>query len=304
MGVSIFLFEYTDNPFTSPASVRLSGLAPSVSGPAWVEEELYGTDSSRNAGESWPSWATATISAAPAFLLIVVALRRLTSRLRTIRARESLGPPREVISDDAIGAPITLRGELTVKGEPIERFENGAPAAASTASSSGVTGALGVEPANVTRRALRLVLHVGDNAVEIVGPVEVIVGSIQHDSARGFDALPPSTIDRIVGFDENSSIQLAGSPVALRSVAPGDVVRAAGALVWAQPAETDQGYRHNALRLALKPLTEAGVLHPVRLAYEGDPARPSVMSVARLDPNASSATLGPESSRNQGVRGN
>src|SRR5262249_34327474 len=152
-------------------------------------------------------------------------------------------PPRSAFEE---GDAATVRGVLRVGGEPCERFEDGAPAAAAAVLAA--TGARGTPreralpawapAASVRAERLSIVdAATGEAVVGLAGPLEVLVGSREVLTGRPLSAGGTGLRDRVLSAYEGSGGDPAFGPpslldreVAMRSLYDGDVVAARGVL--------------------------------------------------------------------------
>lgn len=197
---------------------------------------------------------------------------KLSLRHRARRGLERLGEPESVEAATA-GKPVTLSGILGVEGKPTTRFDDGAPAAATTASpfrQSAVLGALAV-----TRCAEGLTLDVGGQLVGVEGELEVLVGSRELYLGRKFKRLGGRVRAELVDTDSDTLTALSSNQAAFRSLATGDRVRLRGFLRRLPAPAAAESYRAPGDRWVLSAQPEVGssevAEHTVAAAYEDKP---------------------------------
>jgi hypothetical protein len=204
------------------------------------------------------------------------AAAHLVSGAQARRARAALGEPLDRVPEG--GGAVTLRGRLQVREQPCPRFADAAPAAATTAAMGG-----GAElPTDVSARAGGLVLHVGDTAVELEGPLRVVAGS--HEKTVGGKVAATivrgGLLKRISEVDPEVAWSLWSRPrrVRLRALADGDRVRVAGRLQRTEgPLPGASSYRVAGAPWCLVPDAPAsGEPAALSAAYEGVPGGPQV----------------------------
>lgn len=173
----------------------------------------------------------------------------------------ALGAPRREVRASDDGQLVTLEGVLVAEPAPCARYEDGAPAAATTLEVSAErTWHAPPKIASTThRRAADLTLRVGSREVELEGPVAVWVGTREYWPGRSMGRLPATTATDVMqesGFDPRS---FDGFPV-FRSIADGSEVIVRGRLA-CQRADVDRaaGYREAAVRHVLKPEGAEGI---------------------------------------------
>jgi hypothetical protein len=197
-------------------------------------------------------WAFGAAAVAAVLLGAVVgwARPRLAARDEARRWRARLGVPRTGAAGFAEGEVVTLRGVLRAVGAPGQRFEDGDPtAAASVATTAGTPGGAPAASARAERLALCDEAS-GAALVELVGPIEVVVGAREARSARRFRALPEPAQARVIaaaaGADGDAAaarLALADARVVLRSLGDGAPVRVRGVLRREASGEATGSYR-------------------------------------------------------------
>ncbi len=197
------------------------------------------------------------VVAALAALAFVAGHRRERAR----RARASLGQPTEALDETFLGERVVLEGTIEHVSTPCARFEDGAPCAAATVESAGpralpdasTEASPTAESASVAHstRAASIVLHVATERVIVVGPVDVLVGSVETDPVAPLADLAAQVRERVATAAENAALPApnavddARAHPLFRSVSEGDHVHVAGRL--AKQSEGDRkGYRERA----------------------------------------------------------
>ncbi len=185
----------------------------------------------------WLWWAALAGALAGGWLL-ERALRRRRSR-RAWRARASALLRARPEDEPAA----SLAGTLRVEGAAVERFEDGAPAAAASAAAGPRAER---DAACVSVRAERVWLDTRDGPIELCGAIEVVGGR----AVRTAGAPIGQAWARLSAALRNEpDWPFTSLPVELRSVAPGDRVEALGVLERARDGEA-AGYR-SAMRRVL-----------------------------------------------------
>lgn len=209
-------------------------------------------------------------------LLATVIVSKLSLRRRAKHELARLGEPVALETAPA-GAPVTLTGTLKVSGELTKRFEDGKPAAATTAAPprpSEVVGAMAI-----TRCAEGLGLDVGGQDVGIQGDLEVLVGSRELVLGRKFKRAGRKINAALYAADSETLTALGAHRAVFRSLRPGDRVRVRGFLRRLNaPGGASGGYRAPGDRWVLAAQPEVGSVEvmerTVAAAYEGSPRVP------------------------------
>lgn len=208
------------------------------------------------------------------------ALQRFSSFLCTRRARKQLARLGESGSVETAkpGTSVTLTGVLKVGGELIGRFEDGRPAAVSTAAPakpSDVLGALAI-----SRRATDLSLDVEGVEVGIDGDLEVLAGSCEHVTRRLFRKLGRRMRGALYETDDETLAAMSEHKAVFRSLQPGDRVRVKGFLRRFESPVAPESYRVAGDRWVLAAQPEVGsdelAERTVGMAYEGGTAKVAV----------------------------
>jgi len=186
------------------------------------------------------------------------------------RARELVGTE-PCLADEALeGRSVTLPGQLVVIGKRTERFEDGAPTAAATASPG---RRLDRDLTSVNARAQRLELAQGPTRVRLDGPLEVLLGSTET-AWRSAKVLRADIQDRLLAASLSAFDLLGGARVTLKSLRQGDHVRVSGVLRRVATPGEGSTYRRPATQWVLEGELETASGPAIAAAYEGPPARP------------------------------
>ncbi|MEO7329883.1 MAG: hypothetical protein ABI193_14995, partial [Minicystis sp.] len=232
-------------------------------------------------------WKAALVALAGSGLGGAALAPRVIARRQAGATRTTLGAPLASLSRLNDGARVTLTGKLEAEGPLCQRFEDGTEAAAATVAYNPGASLLGAGTfrAGLNTRAQGLSLVVGDEKVELRGPVEVVTGSREIRRRARFTGLPAAAQARIVQALGGARPHLSGEIVQLYSLAPGDAVRVNGVLR-KETRDGESGYRAAGVRWTLVPVGEEGSVDQARglkLAFEGTPAvrGPGAVPLAR-----------------------
>lgn len=197
------------------------------------------------------------VLAALGIAIVATSLRtQFITRREANKARHQLGPPKAKLDEPTHGNAVTLQGILVMSGKPCPRFEDGKDAAVATA-----RGRFSA----VTARAERLTLTLADTSIEIIGEVEVLVGSTEAQPGP-LEFLSNAPAQRIKDA-RSASRDAPSGPVCLRTLVMGDRVIARGKLVRAGTDSSATGYREDGAPWILVGDDNT----PVQLAFEGRP---------------------------------
>jgi hypothetical protein len=201
---------------------------------------------------------------------------RVIARNLAKKTRNDLGAPLTSLSRLNDGARVTLTGTLETEAPLCQRFEDGTEAAAATVAYDPGASLLGTGSfrAGLNTRAGGLRLVVGEEKVELRGPVEVVTGSREIRRRVRFSGLPAAAQERVVQALGGARPHFSGEIVQLRSLAAGDAVRVSGVLR-KETRDGESGYRSASVRWTLVPVGDEGSVDQARglkLAFEGTPA--------------------------------
>ncbi|MFO0760355.1 MAG: hypothetical protein U0359_27990 [Byssovorax sp.] len=201
---------------------------------------------------------------------------RTISRNQARATRKALGEPLRSLDRLNDGARVTLTGTLEAEAPHCQRFEDGSDAAAATIAYDPSASMLGNATfrAGLNTRAEGLRLRVGEEKVELSGPVEVVIGSREIRRRARYADLPAPARARVEQALGGAKPHFSGEIVQLRSLAPGDTVRVSGVLR-KEAKDGESGYRSAKARWILTPVGEEGSLDQgrgLKLAFEGNAA--------------------------------
>ena len=221
-------------------------------------------------------WKAALVALAGGGLGGAALAPRLIARRLAGSTRKGLGAPLASLARLNDGARVTLTGKLEAEGALCQRFEDGSEAAAATVAYDPGASLLGggTFRAGLNTRAAGLSLVVGDEKVELRGPVEVVTGSREIRRRARFTGLTAEAQARIVTALGGARPHFSGEIVQLYSLAPGDAVRVSGVLR-KETRDGESGYRSASARWTMVPVGEEGSVDQARglkLAFEGTPA--------------------------------
>lgn len=179
----------------------------------------------------------------------------LTIRFGAARQRKRLGEP-SALETAVQGEPITLSGVLGLEGEATKGFDDGEPAAATTAAPvkpADVLGAL-----SINRSGKGITLDVGGVTMSVEGELEVLVGSRELFSGTRFRGLRGRRHQELYSTNGDALSALSRLKAAFRSLAAGDSVRLRGYLRRLATEGAGEGYRTPGDRWVLSAQPDVG----------------------------------------------
>lgn len=225
----------------------------------------------------------------PGFAALFVLVHRAAVIGAATASLKSLGRATKIGLDTREGAVVTVAGRIACRGAPTTCFLRDRPAALSIAvCSERVVDAL-VER-TLRRSAEGLCLDAEGDLIGLTGEVELVSGSFECQRP-----LPPLVLRRRFVEKASAATSLGGSVLRrewyrVASIAPGDRVRARGALVRSTRPAPGRGYRAPGVSLELSPfrLLEPEGTHDeakttnVQMAFDGVPASSWLSTAPKL----------------------